>query len=156
MTQANDDPNLAVLFLMAARALGDELHRQLDETIYSDTRPAHGFTFQLLAPNGATINEIAEHLGVTKQAASQMVEFLEQHGYVSRQPHPVDKRNKLVLLTDKGWGCTNTVANILNKLEQQWSDLLGSERLEIMRSDLSRLILETNEGKWPSKLRPSW
>lgn len=156
MTEPNRNYELAVLFLMASRVLVDELHTHLREAGYSDIRPAHGFAFQLLAPNGATINEIGEHLGVTKQAASQMVEYLEQHSYVSRQPHPGDKRNKVVLLTAKGWECIKAVEKILGNLEQQWSDLLGYERMATLRVDLHRLILETNKGSWPNKLRPAW
>ena len=35
-----------------------------------------------------TVVEVAEHLGVTKQAASQLVEQLVQRGYVIREADP--------------------------------------------------------------------
>src|SRR5258708_19621917 len=82
--------------------LVDDLHTELAKIGYDDIRPAHGFAFQLLAPNGATGNELAEHLGVTKQAASQLIDFLEEHGYVARKPHPTDRRGTLALLPPNG------------------------------------------------------
>src|SRR4051794_39516771 len=73
---------------------------------FDDIRPAHGFAFVRLAPNGATVGELAEHLGFTKQAASQLVEELVRKGYVQRLPHPTDARARLVVLTERGWACT--------------------------------------------------
>ena len=61
---------------------------------FDDVRPAHGFAFARLAPDGATVGELAEHLGVTKQAASQLVEELVRKGYVERHPHPADARDR--------------------------------------------------------------
>ncbi len=156
MAEASGGYELAVLLLMASRTLVEELHNQLSQAGYSDIRPAHGFAFQLLVPDGATINEIGEHLGVTKQAASQMVDYLAGKGYVSHQVHPVDKRNKLIMLTAKGWECINRVEDILSRMEQHWNELLGKERMANLRGDLRSLILEANKGSWPNKLRPSW
>ncbi|BFO20230.1 hypothetical protein SHKM778_66180 [Streptomyces sp. KM77-8] len=40
----------------------------------------HGFAFTRLAPGGATVTDLAVHLGVTKQAASQLVDDLVRKG----------------------------------------------------------------------------
>ena len=70
---------LAVLLMLALRALVDEVHTRLAAAGFDDLRPAHGFAFQRLAPDGATGNDLAEHLGITKQAASVMIDYLEEH-----------------------------------------------------------------------------
>lgn len=46
---------------------------------YDDVRPAPGFAFQRIAPHSATGNELAEFLDITKQAASEMVDYLERN-----------------------------------------------------------------------------
>src|SRR3954471_14289003 len=98
--------DLPVLLLSAARALVDGIDAGVRARGFTDLRPAHGFAFARLAGAGATVVQLAEHLDVTKQAASQMVEDLAKKGYVERRPHPDDARARLVVLTDKGWACT--------------------------------------------------
>ena len=136
--------------------LVDDLHTELSRIGYADIRPAHGFVFQLLALHGSPGNEVAEHLGVTKQAASQMLEFLEERGYVTRLPHPTDKRGKLVVLTQKGWACIRAVEAIFVTLEQQWIEVLGPERMNALRIDLHRLVMSSGSDIMPYRLRPPW
>jgi DNA-binding MarR family transcriptional regulator len=145
---------LVVLLAMAWSMLVDDLHGELARLGYGDLRPVHGFVFQLLAPHGATGNEVAAHLGITKQAASQMVDFLEAHGYVVRQPHPTDKRGKLILLTQKGWDCIQAVETIFASIEERWAEVLGPEHMQMLRTDLRRLVADS--GIVSYRLRPMW
>ncbi len=147
---------LVVLLSMAWSILIEDLHSELARRGYDDLRPAHGFAFQLLAPNGATGNELAEHLGITKQAASQMIDYLEEHGYVVRKPHPTDRRGKLVLLTQKGWDCIHNVEAVFANIEQRWTSILGPEHMQILRTDLRRLISASGSNMLPYRLRTAW
>ena len=147
---------LAALLAFAFRTMVDELHRRLEALGFDDVRPAHGFAFVRLAPDGATGNELAEHLGVSKQAASQMVDYLEEHGYVSRRPHPNDGRGKLVVLTERGWACIQAVEAIFADLERRTAEVVGAERLQLLRADLRRLIWTLGDGAPPGRLRPVW
>nr|WP_207387201.1 MarR family transcriptional regulator [Frankia sp. Cppng1_Ct_nod] len=74
---------------------------RVDAAGYADLRPVRGMVFQALRGSGATGTELADRLGVTKQAAGQMVDDLEMRGYVRRQPHPDGGRRRLIVLTDK-------------------------------------------------------
>jgi DNA-binding MarR family transcriptional regulator len=147
---------LVMLLAMAWSILVEDLHTELARMGYADLRPAHGFAFQLLAPHGATGNELAEHLGVTKQAASQMIDFLEDHGYVARKPLPNDKRGKLVILTQKGWDCIQAVEATLARVEGRWTEMLGPERMNMLRADLHRLVNASENGMLSYRLRPTW
>ena len=147
---------LFTLLAITFRALVDELDRELAQQGYVNLRPVHGFAFHRLAPNGATGNELAEYLDITKQAASQMVDYLESQGYVARQPHPRDRREKLVVLTEKGWACAHAAEEALARLELRSAGLLGAERMQAFRVDLYRLAMLTNNGVLPSRLRPIW
>ena len=156
---SDTSPNTYELVALLATAWSivvNDLQAELTKVGYGDIRPAHGFAFQLLAPNGTTGNELAEHLGVTKQAASQMIDFLEAHGYVARQPHPTDKRGKLVVLTQRGWDCIKAVETILAKLEGRWSAVIGAERMGMLTTDLRRLILDSDSHIVSYRLRPAW
>lgn len=156
MEQTSGPYELLVLLAVTYRALVDELNSEMARRGYNDLRPVHGFAFQRLTPEGATGNELAEFLDITKQAASQMVDYLEQRGYVTRRPHPRDRREKLIILTEKGRACTRAAEEILARLELRCAGLLGAERMQAFRVDLYRLALLTNNGVMPSRLRPIW
>lgn len=153
---SSDSYELIILLAQAFRVLTDELHLRLAKLGYDDVRPAHGFVFQLISHNGATVNEVAEHLGITKQAASQMLDYLEQRGYILRQPNFKDLRGKLVTLTDKGWGCIHATEAIFAELQNGWGENIGAERLEQLRLDLRQLIMLAHNNSLPSGLRPVW
>ena len=141
--------DLPVLLLSAARALVDGVDAGVRARGFADLRPAHGFAFVRLAGDGATVGQLAEHLDVTKQAASQMVEELVTKGYVERRPHPDDARARLIVLTPKGWACTRAADEAATELLRPWADALGPQRLAALRADLSRIAT-------PGRVRPSW
>ncbi|MET8150690.1 MarR family winged helix-turn-helix transcriptional regulator [Actinoplanes sp. NPDC049668] len=141
--------DLPVLLLSAARALVDGIDAGVRARGFDDLRPAHGFAFVRLAGDGATVGQLAEHLNVTKQAASQMIEELVTKGYVTRRPHPDDARARLVVLTPKGWACTRAADEAATELLRPWAAALGPERLAALRADLARLGT-------PGRVRPIW
>ena len=101
--QQHDPQALAFGLLSVSRALVDGITAGMQARGFADLRPAHGFAFTRLAPDGATITELAEHLDVTRQAAAQLVDELVAKGYVQRSRHPDDARARLITLTSKGW-----------------------------------------------------
>lgn len=148
--------DLILLLGLGFRTVIEDLHTQLATLGYDDVRPAHGFAFLRLTPNGATGNELAEFLDISKQAASEIVDYLEQHGYVIRQPHPTDRRGKIITLTNRGWSCIRETEAILSHLEIQWTSIIGETRMKGLRTDLRQLITVANGGTFPQKFRPTW
>jgi DNA-binding MarR family transcriptional regulator len=116
---------------------------------YSDLRPVHGAVFQALKHSGATSTELASVLGVTKQAAGQIVDELEGKGYVQRRPHPGGGRRKLIVLTTAALRHLEVAGRILHELEASLGDVSG------LRSDLTRLIRSLAGADLPA-LRPVW
>ena len=141
--------DLPVLLLGAARALVDGIDAGVRARGFADLRPAHGFAFALISAGGATVVELAQHLDVTKQAASQMVEDLVSKGYVERRPHPDDARARLIVLTEKGWACTRAADEAAEATLRPWADAIGQRRLNALRADLARIAA-------PGRLRPMW
>jgi len=148
--------DLTSLLSLSYSATINELHERLSELGFGDIRPAHGFMFKCIIPNGATGIELSEYLGITKQAVSKMVDYLEKNGYVMRQTHPTDKRGKIIVLTERGWLVVKAKEKILTEIEGRWSENIGSERMQMLKGDLSKLIFKENEGKLSSFSRPIW
>jgi DNA-binding MarR family transcriptional regulator len=137
--------------LRAGRAVIDELHRRLAGRGHPDVRPAHGYAFQAIGAHGTTAGELGRRLGVTKQAAGQMVDELVRLGYVTRGADPSDGRRRLVTLTPHGVDCLVKSAEIFDELIGEWratgTDLDGA--LAALRS--LEGLYDASEG-----LRPIW
>ena len=57
-------------------------------------------------PRGIT--NIGEHLGITKAAASQMIDKMVEQGFITRVEDPQDRRGKHITLTEKGISISRT------------------------------------------------
>ncbi len=154
--QNSSELDLTSLLSLSFSTLIDNLNDRMGELEFGDIRPAHGFLFTYITPNGATCIEIAEYLGITKQAVSKMVNYLEEHGYVMRQNHPTDKRGKIIILTERGELVMKSKEKILSELEQHWIEKIGAERMQMLKEDLTKLVYEANGGKLSSKSKPVW
>ncbi|WP_276913775.1 MarR family winged helix-turn-helix transcriptional regulator [Aneurinibacillus aneurinilyticus] len=154
--QVFSELDLTSLLSLSFSALIDELHNRLSELGFGDIRPVHGFMFKYMAPNGATGIELAEHLGITKQAVSKMVDYLENSGYVMRQTHPTDKRGKIIVLTERGWLVVKAKEKILTEIEERWIENIGAVRMQMLKEDLTKLVYQANEGKLSLRSRPVW
>lgn len=137
--------DLTSLLSLSFSASINELHDKLNELGFEDIRPVHGFMFKCITPNGATGIELAEYLGITKQAVSKMVDYLEKSGYVVRKAHPTDKRGKIIVLTERGWLVVKAKEKILTEIEQRWITNIGTERMQMLKEDLTKLVYEANE-----------
>lgn len=45
-------------------------------------------------------HDIAEHLGISSASTTKLLDRLTESGHVQRQPHPHDRRARIVVLTD--------------------------------------------------------
>lgn len=146
-------PNSEALALAAAllAAAGDLTQRINDGVVARgfEARPAWGFAFTRLAPDGATVTELAGHLGVTKQAASQLVDEIVRKGYAERRPHPGDARARLVVLTERGWACTRAAEEAAAEAVRAWTDVLGEGEVRALRDRLGRIAPH-------GPIRPTW
>ncbi|WP_143230528.1 MarR family winged helix-turn-helix transcriptional regulator [Actinosynnema sp. ALI-1.44] len=143
---------LTFLLGMGFQLVLREFVTRLDAAGYQDLRPIHGAVFQALRRSGMTGTELADRLGVTKQAASQIVDELEEKEYVTRTPHPDGGRRKLVVLTDKATRHLTVAGRILHGLE---AELAGQVNFTGLRGELTKLIRTMSGPELPA-LRPVW
>ncbi|RAG82765.1 MarR family transcriptional regulator [Streptacidiphilus pinicola] len=139
----------AALVLALAGELVQGVHERVVAAGFDDLRPAHGFAFARISHGGATTAELAEHLGVTKQASAQLVDELVRKGYVERTPHPGDARARLLRLSERGWACTRAADAAAVAAVAPYQEALGAERFAALVRDLGAL-----DPKGP--IRPAW
>jgi DNA-binding MarR family transcriptional regulator len=116
------------------------VHEGLIAAGFCELRPAHTPVFQLLAPEGSRVTELAEQAGIAKQSMGYLINYLEQHGYVERVPDPTDGRAQLVRRTPCGWEVNRMSAHLVWEIQQEWTHLLGEERMKHLQSLLSDLV----------------
>jgi len=137
----------------ALLAVAGELTQRINEGVvargFEGVRPAHGFAFARLAPDGATVTDLAAHLGVTKQAASQLVDEIVRKGYAERRPHPDDARARLIVLTERGWECTRAAEAAAAEAVRPWAELLGESEIRALQGQLLRIAPH-------GPIRPTW
>jgi DNA-binding MarR family transcriptional regulator len=135
--------------LRVAGQLVDGIQEGLREQGFDDVRPAHGFAFVMLAARPTTIVRLAEHLGITKQAASELAGQLVGAGYLRRRPDPDDRRAVLLELTDRGWACTRAAERAARDTVGGWRARVSARRFDTVASVLQEIAE-------PGPLRPSW
>ena len=102
----------------------------------------------------ASVTGLAPLMGITKQAASKLVEAMVAGGYLERGADPRDGRHRPVHLTDRGHELLRSVEQIYAELEAQWAAVVGASHIQRMRSDLVR-VLSGTDGQLPP-VRPTW
>jgi len=97
--------------------------------------------------DGIGVKEIADLLGITSSAATQLVDTLVKRGYLSRERSPEDRRALEVRLSDQGKKQVDVLQ--MKNLEKLF-DVFDDEELlkycELNKKIISR-ILESKKGK---------
>ena len=141
---------------MAMRHTIDELHARLVQRGWPDMRPAFGYTLVAAQQRQPlTAGALAHLLGFTKQAASKLIDSMEEVGYVRRVSTGGDARMKLVMLTPRGERLLADVEAIYVEIEAEWAKVIGRKRVEAMRHDLEGVLRSAHGGDLPA-VRPTW
>ena len=130
---------------------------RLDSAGYDDLRPVHGFALQVIAHTpDVTSSQVGDVLGVTKQAAGQLVDHLVGAGYVERADHPLGGRRRRILLTARGLRHLRDAGRTLAEVEAEVGAPVGPERMAALRADLIAMIRTGVPVPVVPALRPVW
>src|SRR5260370_10702485 len=83
-------------------------------------RPAQAVALIPLVAGGLHASDLADRLGVSRQAVAQAIAALERHGYVSRASNPVDARTRIIELTPPGRQGLRVIRSNALDLEEPW------------------------------------
>ena len=139
-------------FLIGAlfRVPGQVIHRRLvaglNEAGFDDLRLPHIAVLSYPPPDGRRPTEMAEQANMSKQAMNQLLQSLEQLGYIQRSADEGDGRARVVHFTERGLAAWNKELEILTEIEAEWRKTLGEEAFE----QLKKLLTDV----WVSDLIP--
>lgn len=137
---AKGESTLQLLF-KAARLLDE---RALERVAQRKGRPRLRRSHTSLLPHidleGTRITDLAERLGVTKQAASQLVDDLEAVGVLAREPDPDDARARRVVFTRLGREGLLEGLALLRDMESELARSIGDDSMAGLRRALVAIL----------------
>ena len=107
-------------------------------------KPAHSAVFSQIDPDGSRLTDLARRANMSPQAMGELVDELEDLGYVVRRPDPTDRRAKLIVLTKKGRACIAAGIATIDGIEQQLTERLGERGHRQLRTLLTKLLVEND------------
>lgn len=134
-----EELNTGLLLFIPYRAMEKRVFETLAAAGYDDFTPAQARVFQRIGANGTRLTDLAEAAQVTKQTAGFLVDQLERAGYVERVPDPSDARARLVRLAERGREVQRLARREERRIEREWTEHLGEERMGQLRAALTSL-----------------
>jgi DNA-binding MarR family transcriptional regulator len=126
---------LQILFKVA-RLLDERAVAQIGARRKLKLRRSHTMLLPHIALEGTRMSELAERLGVSKQAVTQLVDDLEGFGVVERVPDPEDARARRVVFTARGRAGFFEGLATLGELERELARAIGDEPMAALRAAL--------------------
>lgn len=105
-------------------------------------KPRHSAVFAQIRPEGSRLTDLARGANMTPQSMGEILDELEELGYVERRPDPSDRRAKLVTLTALGRECVAAGERTIRGLESEIDERIGAGAHAELRRMLERLISE--------------
>jgi DNA-binding MarR family transcriptional regulator len=143
--RAQERRMIGALLRVPFYAVVNQIYQQVVAAGFDDLRPAHLVVFQNIDLDGSRLTELADRALMTKQSMGYLVDYLEEHGYLERVPDPHDGRARIVQLTERGWNFQRTTYEAVANLEQHWTDVLGSERMDLLIGLLMELVAKVGD-----------
>ena len=139
---ASPDRRLRIgqLLVNHVRLFREALYQRTVERGFADMRPAHLQVFGSIKADGTRLTDLADWTNMGRSSMAELIDDLEEKGYVERRPDPSDGRAKLVCLTERGWEAMRAGRAVIEEIESEYAQGIGSERFEAMCGALEDLL----------------
>jgi DNA-binding MarR family transcriptional regulator len=135
------DASTGQLLMKAARLWNEQAIGRVQAAGATAFRAAHTRLLPHISRDGIRLTELAERVGITKQAVGKLVDDLEAQGVVVREPDPDDGRALRVRYTDRGATALVHGLGVLADLEREIAKSVGKKRMAELNAILSDVVL---------------
>lgn len=132
--------NTTALLGLAYMRLGHWIVEAVNAAGFRQRRAHSAVMAHIDVEGGTRLTTIAARANITPQAVGELVDDLEQLGYVVRRPDPNDRRAKRIVLTERGLACVATALEVIVGLEAELAELLGADGLAELHASLGKII----------------
>ena len=98
-------------------------------------------SLMMLTKSGKIVTQmdLANYLDADKMMVSEVLRTLEKKGHITRERHPVDRRAKSIVVTEKGLTTIDVALKKALILEEEFYSVLGDEKDDLIKL-LKKLI----------------
>lgn len=134
------------LLTRTLRGFRVDLYQRAQEAGYGDIREAHLQVFGSIDWTGTRLTVLAARSNMTRPAMAELVDELEQAGYLARAPDPSDGRAKLIRLTRQGRRVLTKALRAVDDIEREYAEGIGAQRFDALVSSLQSLLDARSHG----------
>jgi len=138
--------DFGVLLNLAFGSFKAGLHAELARAGFDDVGPSFGYVFRLLASRPHNLSEVAGALAITAPGALKIVNDMVDKGYVERQAHAVDARQKLLALTPRARRAMKAARQFHAQFEAALARQLGAGDARAARRALEVIVAAAPAG----------
>ncbi len=129
-----DDASIPALLRGARGSYAHTIVEFLAE-IGCDDLPQNGpFVLGAMASHRAAAVDMIRGLGVSRQAASQLIDTLVVRGYLSREVNPADRRRLNIQLTERGRAAAEAIAEAIEQVDEELAAMITPAELAGLRT----------------------
>ncbi|MCW2491667.1 MAG: hypothetical protein QOH56_667 [Pseudonocardiales bacterium] len=124
-------------------AVARRLRRISRETLAPwEISPSHSRALGVLIRHGEMrLSDLSEHLRIAARSTTEVVDGLQEHGFLERHPDPHDRRAILVSLTDQGKRAGEAIRSARTAEAERFFGVLS----DTDRRHLARILRKLNE-----------
>jgi DNA-binding MarR family transcriptional regulator len=141
MPPAHEDEDVVLpALLRAARgSYAQAIKTSLASAGFDDLPRNGAFVVGGMGNQGGSAVEMIRGLGVTKQAASQLIDTLVLRGYLTREINPDDRRRMAIELTELGREAAQAVRSGIQSVDAELTRMISPVELAGLRAGLTAL-----------------
>jgi DNA-binding MarR family transcriptional regulator len=139
------DVAFAALLRAARMTYGSAIRAALADAGCDDIPRNGSYVIGAIARTGAPLSAVIRDLGVSKQAAGQLVDTLVSRGYLDRTVDADDRRRLTVTLTERGLFAATVIRSAADRVDTDLVGRVGAEHVAHTRATLAALI-DANRG----------
>lgn len=87
-----------------------------------------------------SVSDVARDFGVSKQAASKLIDTLVIRGYLERGTDPEDRRRLTLELTERGCEAAEVGREASDRIDRELEQAVGAEAIAQMRATVGALV----------------
>lgn len=136
-----DDIPITALLRAARGAYAIAVREQLAAAGCEDLPRNGPYVLGGLVNRGGSAGDLIRQLGISKQAASQLVDTLVERGYLERDDDPDDRRRTILVATARGRAAAAATFAGVVEIDRELAEMLAPESLAGLREGLIALTV---------------
>lgn len=136
---AAEGDTLGRLLSAAERAIIEKMLARLEPAARTAISFAQLQLMQHICLNSMRLTQLAEQMGMSKQAVAQIVDSLESKQLIQRTPDPEDGRAKIISYTEKGYDLIAILLDAAMRTEAELAATIGTDNFKSLKAALLRI-----------------